>query len=272
VLRPCVGGPKGDFRKLKKHPLGKLLWFAVFLADAYISQTPTMSTEMIAEGIPEEKIVMIPNALTTYPPIFPSDQIRLIARDRCELEHRPTVLFVGRIVPEKGLDILIRAWIEISRIHKAQLVLVGDGPEKRRITDWTRKANCSASVKFMGWRYDIQNFYQASDIFVFPPIAETYGNVIAEAMAHGLALITTPVGIAKHWIRDGENGLLISGASTNELIEAMVRLLDNVPLCKRLGRQAREDVTRLSNPDSILKYHLDLYERIIKTRPLPPIL
>jgi glycosyltransferase involved in cell wall biosynthesis len=83
-------------------------------------------------------------------------------------------------------------------------------------------------------------------------------------MAHGLAVVTTPVGLASHWIRDGENGIIIREDTPGKMAVALRRLLADASLRERLGRQARTDALTFFSRDSVVGAYLDLYRKLDK--------
>ena len=151
-------------------------------------------------------------------------------------------LCVGRLAPEKNLGAVIAA-LEAMREHErdVRLVLVGDGPEKDRL-----QARCPDAI-FAGMRHgaDLAAHYASADVFLFPSVTETYGNVVPEAMASGLAVVAYDVAAAGHLIRHGENGLLARAGDTLEFCRVARRLAGDLPLAHGLGAQARETALRL---------------------------
>jgi glycosyltransferase involved in cell wall biosynthesis len=151
-------------------------------------------------------------------------------------------LCVGRLAPEKNLGTVIAA-LEAMREHEAgvRLVLVGDGPERHSL-----QARCPDAI-FAGMRHgvDLAAHYASADVFLFPSLTETYGNVVPEAMASGLAVVAHDVAAAGHLIRHGENGLLARAGDTLEFCRVARRLAGDLPLARGLGEQARATAVRL---------------------------
>jgi glycosyltransferase involved in cell wall biosynthesis len=257
-------GDEGNVAKVKGHLFGKVLWRLFLQADVWVAMTPGSARELLADGVPGHKIVMMPNAVVADLDQMPTSSTRAAARASLGLPDRPVVLFVGRLVSQKGLDLLMRAWTDAVQDGQATLVLVGDGPEAERIASWNRASGCDDAVRLFGWRSDPETFYRASDIFAFPSRSEAFGNALAEAMAHGLAVVTTPVGLASHWIRDGENGIIIREDTPGKMAVALRRLLADASLRERLGRQARTDALTFFSRDSVVGAYLDLYRKLDK--------
>lgn len=149
----------------------------------------------------------------------------------------PVVLHVGRLAVEKNLDLAVQAFLAI-RAHtpSARFVLVGDGPLaaalKRRNPDFI----------FAGMRHDadLARHYASADVFVFPSLSETFGNVTQEAMASGLAIVAFDYAAARERIISGENGLTAPMGDREAFVRAAVRLVADVHLMRQLGANARQ--------------------------------
>lgn len=266
VLKICSVGPHGDVAKLRGHRLGRSLWPLLRRVGVFVVPTPALVGELLTGGVPAPRIAVIPNAVAPAPA---SADSKGAAREELGLPDRPTALFVGRLVPGKGLDLLPRAWEKTAAGLEATLAIVGDGPESRRVADWAKTSAAAPSIRLFGARVDVDRFYRAADVLVAPSHTETFGNVVAEAMAHGLAVVTTPVGLATHWIRDGENAVLVRGEEPAELGAVLVRLLRDASLRVRLGEAARRDATQSFSPDAVADQYVHLYRRLVAGTPLP---
>ncbi len=152
------------------------------------------------------------------------------------------VMCVGRLAPEKNLDQLLAA-AEAMRGDQPQLrlVLVGDGPDKARLA-----RQCPAA-HFAGVRRgeDLAAHYASADVFIFPSTSETFGNVIPEAMASGLAVLAFDHAAAGQLLRHGDNGLLVSPGDSAGFCRMGQRLAGDPSQVRRLGRQARVTASQL---------------------------
>jgi glycosyltransferase involved in cell wall biosynthesis len=172
------------------------------------------------------------------------------------------VLLVGRLSPEKGLDLLVRAWSQVPRDCDATLVVIGGGVLAERVAEWIRRSGLADRVRLVGAQLDVDPFYRAADVLVVPSRSETFGNALAEAMSHGLAVVTTPVGLASHWISHGDNGLVVRGEDGREMAAALEQLIRDAPMRHRLGAAARRQALASFAPDAVVGRYRDLYARL----------
>jgi glycosyltransferase involved in cell wall biosynthesis len=152
-------------------------------------------------------------------------------------EHDPVVLYVGRLAPEKNLVALAQAWDRVQRrTPRARLVLVGDGPSRSEL-----EARFPAAV-FCGTRTgeDLAAHYASGDVFLFPSVTETYGNVTLEAMASGLVVVAFDYAAAAEVIQHGQNGLLVPFGDGDAFAAHATALTADLGRARRLGAAARE--------------------------------
>ena len=152
------------------------------------------------------------------------------------------VTCVGRLAPEKNLNTLVSAFEAIRREQpRAKLVLVGDGPMRKEL-----QARCPDAV-FAGQRIgdDLATHYASADMFLFPSVTETFGNVTTEAMASGLAVVAFDYAAAQRLIRHGENGALVPFGDHAAFVATAVRTAADLANCRVLGARARVSVMAL---------------------------
>jgi glycosyltransferase involved in cell wall biosynthesis len=151
-------------------------------------------------------------------------------------------LYVGRLAPEKNLPLVLSAFEEMRRANpQMRLVLVGDGPERA-----TLQARNPAYV-FAGMRigHELAEHYASGDIFLFPSVTETYGNVTIEAMASGLAVVAYNYAAAEQHISHGASGLLAKLDDEQEFTRLAVSLATDTERVKCLGATARAVTEKL---------------------------
>lgn len=151
-------------------------------------------------------------------------------------DARKIVLYVGRLSHEKNLGALVDAFKALDA-GETHLALVGDGPARKDL----EVALQGYPVTFTGYLQDeaLATAYASADVFAFPSRTETFGQVVQEAMASGLPIISFEAEGVRDLVRDGETGLLARDHSTRAFTEALRGALNAMPLCAALGAQAR---------------------------------
>ncbi|RTL53506.1 MAG: glycosyltransferase family 1 protein [Rhodocyclaceae bacterium] len=155
------------------------------------------------------------------------------------------VAYVGRIAPEKNLGLAITAFDAIrQKMPKARLLFVGDGPAA---ADLRRRNDSDAPYLFAGMRHgeDLAQHYASADLFLFPSMTETFGNVTTEALASGLAVVAFDYGAAGELIRDRVNGRLVPVGASTAFVDAAVNVAASDDLRQNLRGQAARSVAHL---------------------------
>lgn len=155
------------------------------------------------------------------------------------------IVFVGRIIRAKGVEVLLDA-VESLRAEHEDLVVtvVGDGPDRPLLESMASRRGLAPMVDFVGAksRDEVAKILGESDVFVLPSFAEGVPVVLMEAMGAGLPVIATYVGGMTELIEDETNGLLIQPLDDRQLADAIGRLLVDPELRRRLGRAGRRTV------------------------------
>ena len=158
-------------------------------------------------------------------------------------EDTPVVMLVSRIAPEKNLQVVIQAFEQMRKINPLlRLVMVGDGPARAALEKQ------HPHVIFAGMRTgeELAAHYASGDIFLYPSLTETYGNVTVEAMASGLATLAYDYAAAQQHIKQDVNGLLAKYDDSDAFIAEARTLANDLPRVRRLGKKARDSVESLT--------------------------
>ena len=164
------------------------------------------------------------------------------------LERQLEVLAVARLVPQKGLDVLIRAFASLPECVREgwTLVLVGDGPERESLEALVNRQGLSSVVSFEGFRPDPSLFMQRASIFALPSRFEGMPNALLEAMAAGLPSVVSDASPGPlEMVRDGREGLVVRTDDEVAFAAGLERLMKDVLLRQRCGDSARETLRSL---------------------------
>lgn len=156
-----------------------------------------------------------------------------------------TILSVGRLVPEKGPDLMVDAVAQLrERNVDVRLTLVGDGPRRRALehriralglTDVVHLAGAVASDEMVDW-------YRRSDVFCLPSFAEGVPVVLMEAMSSGLPVVTTRIAGIPELVEDGESGIVVAPGRADLIADALERLAKDPQLRQDLAEGGRRSV------------------------------
>ncbi len=209
-----------------------LTWFHNRAAVTFCP-SETTRTVLLDRGIKNVRIWGRGVDLERFNPTHRNDDVRL-SNGPADALH---LLYVGRLTPEKDLAVLFRAYEQLCASGlPVHLILTGDGA-------YAPKARASApdGVTFTGHLEDdaLARAYASADLFVFPSRTETLGNVVLEAQASGLPVVTAAEGGVLENVRDGENGVVCTPGDPSSLADRIAQLVDDPGLRARLASNAR---------------------------------
>ena len=174
---------------------------------------------------------------------------------RRELLIDPTALvvgYVGRLVPIKSVDTLLRAFARLSFDPSPRLVIVGEGPERAALESLAADLGIAARVRFAGWRQDLEAVYRTFDITVVSSRNEGTPVALIEAMAAGRAVVAANVGGVPDVVTDESVGLLVEPGSVAALSGALEALGRDPAARRRLGAAARRSVAERYSVDRLI--------------------
>ena len=174
-------------------------------------------------------------------------------------ENARIVLWVGRLDPVKGLEILIDAFARLRNADDVHLLLAGNGPLHGRLSRRVEALGQTHRVHLLGSRNDVPSLLRSAEIFAFPSMTEGLPNALLEAMAARCPIITTNVPGCRDLIAHMETGLVVQYGDTSALAEGLQLLLSDRGLAARLGAAASASVSRDWHIDSMIKAYLAVY-------------
>ncbi len=176
------------------------------------------------------------------------------------------VTTVGRLVDFKGHTILLNAMAMARRkIPELKCLIVGDGPEKPKLLERAAQEDLAGVVEFLGHRDDIPDVLAASDAFVLPSPAESFGRVLIEAMAASLPAVAFDAAGPAEILENGSTGLLVEPGSADELAQAVARLHAAPELRELLGTAARRRVEERYSMEGHAKHVIGLYRELLRS-------
>ncbi len=203
--------------------------------------------ESLAAGVPESRCLLLENGIDTDD--YRRRQTIAEAKSRLGLRtDRLTIGAVGRLSPEKGFDLLIRAAARlIASGHDLELLIAGQGSEKEPLTQLAAELGCADRVRLLGYVADPRTLYEALDVYALSSLREGLPNVLLEAMALEVPVVATRIAGVPRLVSHQENGLLIEPRSVEALTASLDEMLSHADLRARLAHAGRETVeTRYS--------------------------
>ncbi len=175
----------------------------------------------------------------------------------------PVAIYVGRVAQEKNIPLTVQAFLKFrEKEPEAKLVIVGDGPERAKLE------KKHPEIHFAGMRRgeDLATHYASADFFFFGSVSETFGNVVTEAMASGLVVLTYDYAAGHRHIKDGENGFLARYNDEGEFLAAIETIHNAKPLWPVIRQAARETSLQISWGSVLRGFEADLKEIVSTTK------
>ncbi|MBA8887115.1 glycosyltransferase involved in cell wall biosynthesis [Dokdonella fugitiva] len=211
-----------------------------------------IEAELLRHGFARERIVALPNAI---------DMRRFGVRAAPPAEGVPTAVFVGRLVPEKGLGVLLDAWAAaFPQDGRARLRLVGAGPLEASLRAQAERLGIAAQVEFLGHRSDVEHLLREADFGVLTSTIEGLSNTLLEFMASCLPVVASRVSGSEDFVVDGRNGWLFEPGDRDALARCLADAVAHGRAgLHRLGCNARADVAGRADLDVVVDRLLALY-------------
>jgi glycosyltransferase involved in cell wall biosynthesis len=229
-------------------PIIRLVWRG---AEAVVANSEGLKT-LAEDFAPRVDIRVIPNGVDV-------DKYHPVER----FWNAAHLLFTGRLVYQKGLDLLLEALSDLGDLTW-RLTIVGDGPELVPLMEQAQSLGLEERVDFVGWksRRALNAYYQQANLFVFPSRHEGMPNALLEAMSSGLPAIATDIAGNQELVVDGKNGFLVPSGDVDALKKALRTLISQQTLRTEMGRAARQHILDSYSWQATAQAYLNLLKQV----------
>jgi glycosyltransferase involved in cell wall biosynthesis len=244
-----IGSRRGIVSPTGRRSLLTLQRHAYRAAYRVVANSVAAGDALVAEGIPREKVVVIPNGIDLEPFDVPRTS-----------GPGPVVTTVANLRAGKGHDVLLRAAVHVLRRRPdVRFQFVGDGPLRAQLEQEAEDLAISAAVTFLGHRSDVAAILRGTTIFAFPSLMEAFPNGVMEAMAAEVPVVASAVGGIPELVEHEHSGLLVPPGDDVSLAAALLALLTDDARARRLARAGRETIEERYSFDRMVRDFEGLY-------------
>lgn len=216
-------------------------------------------------GLSDERITVIPNGVDVGSPLDGPERQALLTRLDLPRE-RIRAVFVGRLVVEKNIPLLLQALALLARERRPFVLLAGDGPLAASLQQQARELGLQSDVRFLGERDDALALMQCADFLVLPSREEGLSNVLLEAMAVGCPPLASAVGGTPELVEHDVTGLLFPDGDAAALADALGCLVTDPMLRRRLGTAAHDKAMRDYTLERLVTSTQNVYRAVFEAR------
>ncbi|MFQ5706811.1 MAG: glycosyltransferase [bacterium] len=233
--------------------------------DRIVAVSSTVEKETLESGVAPAKISVIDNGIDTSR--FNGKHGKDAIRRKLRLPVNKVIIgTIGRLVPEKGHDLLLRAARGlVANDPNLLFVIVGDGPLGRNLERQRAALGLENQVLLLGQREDVPELLSAFDVFVLSSVSEGLPMVLLEAMAAHKAVIATRVGSIPEVLQEGKTGLLVE-PDANDLQHKLAELLQDKSRIAELGKLARERILKDYSSRAMAEKYVRVYGEAVKAK------
>ncbi|HHY39275.1 MAG TPA: glycosyltransferase [Clostridia bacterium] len=250
--------------------LGRLTqrFFSTYFADAVIAVSKAAAENLVRCGVIPSKITVIENGVAVpHLAVPPVNALNDSAGNENTKERPLTVGTVGRLSPEKGHSVFVRAAAIIrDRFPSCRFLIVGDGPLKGQLQSLAMDLGLEKEIEFLGYHRDVLPYLQSMDVFALPSYTEAMPFSLLEAMALGLPVVASEVGGVPEVVKDGENGFLVEPGNEEDLSDKIIRLLESPHVRQAMGQAGRETIKSRFNVEIMARRVAELYRSVLAAR------
>ncbi len=242
-----------------KHTFSKVMGWGKFV----ICPSKVIARHMMKNfGVSEEKIRIISRWV---------DLSRFTFKDPSQRLASNIIVSIGRISPSKGFEYLIQAFHKVIRVKPyLNLLIVGEAEKSKwnyfeYLKNLVRRLSLDYHVEFLGYQSNVERILEKASLMVVPSVAkESFGRVVVEAFASGVPVIATKVGALEEIVEDKKNGILVLPGDSNQIKEAILTLIDNPSLARKLAYNGRKKVETLYTLQNCYSKILQTYREAIE--------
>jgi glycosyltransferase involved in cell wall biosynthesis len=228
--------------------------------DAVIAVSDEVRSRLIRAGIETRRVHQIRNGIDLRPFADAPEQ----RRRRRESGGDFRVGLVGRLAPEKGVDIFLRAASEVLREYPTtEFIVAGDGPDRRELEQLRTTLGLDGKVSLPGQQSDMPGFYASIDLLVSASRKEGLPIALLEGMASGLPIVATAVGQVPEVIDAESVGRIVQPGNASEIAAAIKQFLRDAPLCVSVGTAARNRVAAEFSADRMTAEYMRVYQQAL---------
>jgi len=240
-------------------------WMLTYESSEVIVNSNYMKNELQRLfGLPYEKINVVPNGVNIN--LFNDVERDYDFRRNYAMDNEKIILFMGRLVYEKGIQNLIAAMPKIlAHYHDAKLVICGKGGMMNELKNQANSLGLGNKIYFAGYMNakNVQKMYKCADVSVFPSTYEPFGIVALEAMLSGTPVVVSDIGGLNEIVDHGINGMKSYAGNPNSLADSILSLLFDQKLCTNVVKNALSKVKKDYNWQKIAQDTHFTYQKAI---------
>jgi glycosyltransferase involved in cell wall biosynthesis len=261
LVQPASSGYYGEAEELLRTRGSAVLRRAILRNTAFAAISADIEHQWRGLGVPAGRLLRMASGVdaTHFRPAPSGDEVASTP----SLLPRPRVVFTGRLHPQKNLDTLLAAWPAVVRQCGAHLILAGEGPDRARLEARSAALSLAPHVHLTGAVDDPAPLLRAADAFVLPSVAEGMSNSLLEAMATALPCLASRIGGNVDLLDDGESGILLPPDQPEVWSSALIRVLADPGLSRRLGTAARARIEAEFALPVVVDRYVTLYQELL---------
>jgi len=231
-------------------------------ASRIVANSNWVAEQAAASGAPRDKVTVIYEGVEIPPPSTAA--ARHADRMRWGVTDQDRLLgCAGVLLEDKGQEWVIRALAQLrGEFPQAKLLLAGEGADRARLQKLVGELKLQNAVIFAGFVKDVESFYRAIDVFVFPALFEGLGTSLLAAMAHSVPSVTYFGCALGEIVENGKSGLQVEARNPAALAAALGRILSDVPFASTMGAAGRHRIETTFSADRMAEETLRLYREV----------